>query len=75
MDKKLDTLEQRARTARRLALALGQDAALLAQVETQKVHPAMAAHGLWRDEPELMDLADEIYANRLEQPCRPEITL
>jgi hypothetical protein len=61
--------------AHRLALMLGQDAALLKQVEAQEVHPAMAAHGLWRDEPELAALADEIDANRQEQSSRSEITL
>jgi hypothetical protein len=61
--------------AHRLALVLGQDAALLKQVEAQQVHPAMAAYGLWRDEPELSALIDEIEANRQEQTSRPEIAL
>jgi hypothetical protein len=39
------------------------------------VHPAMAAYGLWRDEPELSALTDEIDANRQRQPSRPEIAL
>jgi antitoxin (DNA-binding transcriptional repressor) of toxin-antitoxin stability system len=34
------------RMARRLALVLGQDAALLEQIEAGKAHPAMAAYGL-----------------------------
>jgi hypothetical protein len=61
--------------AHRLALALGQDAALLRQVEAEEVHPAMAAYGLWRDEPELSALVDEIAANRQGQVSRPEIEL
>jgi hypothetical protein len=61
--------------AHRLALVLGQDAALLKQVEAQEVHPAMAAYGLWRDEPELAALADEIRTNRQDQSSRPEIAL
>lgn len=71
----LERLERMSRVAHRLALVLGQDAALLKQVEAQEVHPAMAAYGLWRDEPELVALADEIRANRQEQSSRPEMTL
>jgi hypothetical protein len=51
----------------RMARALGQDEALLNQVEAQEAHPAMAAYGLWRDEPDLVTLADEINANRVAQ--------
>ena len=69
----LERLERMSRLAHRLALVLGQDAALLEQVEAQEVQPAMAAYGLWRDEPELAELADKIRANRQEQPPRPEI--
>ena len=71
----LERLERLSRIAHQLALVLGQDAALLKQVEDQKVHPAMAAYGLWRDEPELAVLIDEIRANRQEQSFRPETTL
>jgi hypothetical protein len=48
----------------RMALALGQDAELIAEVERGEIHPAMAAFGLWRDEPDLEDLAEEISAER-----------
>jgi prevent-host-death family protein len=71
----LERLERNSIIGHRLALVLGQDAALLKQVEAQEVHPAMAAYGLWRDEPELADLADEIRTNRQEQPARSEIEL
>jgi antitoxin (DNA-binding transcriptional repressor) of toxin-antitoxin stability system len=46
-------LERTSRTARRLALALGQKKAILEKVEQHELHPAMAAFGLWRDEPDL----------------------
>jgi prevent-host-death family protein len=69
----LERLERLSQMLHRLALVLGQDAALLKQVEAEEVHPAMAAYGLWRDEPELSALADEIDANRQEQPSRPEV--
>jgi prevent-host-death family protein len=71
----LDRLERMSQVAHRLALLLGQDAELLRQVETQEVHPAMAAFGLWRDEPEWAALADEIEANRQEQVSRPPVML
>jgi prevent-host-death family protein len=71
----LERLERTSRIAHRLALVLGQDADLLKQVEAQEIHPAMAAYGLWRGEPELADLADEIRANRQEQPPRSEVRL
>ena len=48
----LERLERRYEAASRLALSLGQSAELIKQIEEGKVHPAMAAFGLWRDEPE-----------------------
>jgi prevent-host-death family protein len=57
------------------ALQLGQDPNLLKRITTGEVHPIMAAFGLWRDERELDDLTDEIYANRLRQPTRAEVSL
>lgn len=63
----LERLERLAENARRLALALGQDADLLRQVEAEQAHPAMAAFGLWRDQEELSGLADEIEENRRRQ--------
>ena len=48
----LEQLERRYEAASRLALSLGQSAELIKQIEEGKVHPAMVAFGLWRDEPE-----------------------
>lgn len=60
----LERLERTAHMAQRLALALGQDRALLEKIERREVHPAMAAFGLWRDEPDLAELDQEIRAER-----------
>jgi prevent-host-death family protein len=60
----LERLERMSQLAYRMAQVLGQDETLLKQVEGQEAHPAMAAYGLWRDEPDLATLADEIEANR-----------
>jgi prevent-host-death family protein len=70
----LERLERGARAAHRLALALGQSAELLGHIEAGEVHPAMAAFGLWRDEVELEELADEIHANRQRQTSRPGLS-
>jgi hypothetical protein len=59
----------------RLALALGQSAELLEQIEAGEAHPIMAAFGLWANEEDLADLADEIYANRERQIPRTGVTL
>ena len=71
----LERLERAVRVARRLALALGQDPAVLGRVERGELHPAMAAFGLWRDEPDLSALADEIDRERQSLPPRPEVGL
>jgi prevent-host-death family protein len=71
----LSRLERSSHAARRLALALGQEEALLEKVERHELHPAMAAFGLWRNEADLAALADEIALERLEPPARPEIDL
>jgi prevent-host-death family protein len=71
----LERLQRTSRAARRLALALGQDEAILDKIERRELHPAMAAYGLWRDEADLADLADEISAERLKPPTRPNIDL
>lgn len=71
----LEQLERRADAARRLAIALGQDADLLAQIEAGKIHPVMAAFGLWKDDPDFDNLVDEIYSNRVAQSTRPEVAL
>ena len=71
----LERLERTSRAARRLALALGQAESILEKVERGELHPAMAAFGLWRDEPDLAALADEIAAERLNPPTRPDLDL
>jgi len=71
----LERLERTSRAARRLALALGQSEVILEKVERRELHPAMAAYGLWRDEADLADLADEIAAERLKPSTRPKIDL
>ncbi len=67
----LERLERTSRVGRRLAAALGQDEALLAAIERGEVHPAMAAFGLWRDDPDLADLTERIATNRADQSPRP----
>jgi prevent-host-death family protein len=71
----LERLERNSRLAHRLALAVGQAEALLEKVEKRELHPAMAAFGLWRDEPDLAALAEEIAAERLKPPTRPNLEL
>ena len=67
----IERLERTSRAVRRLAAVLGQNEALLAEIERGETHPAMAAFGLWRDDPELADLADRVAANRSGQLPRP----
>jgi prevent-host-death family protein len=67
----LERLDRMAHMARHMALTAGQNEALLDQIERGEVHPAMAAFGLWRDEPDLATLADEVMHNRDQQPSRP----
>ncbi len=71
----LERLERSARVGSRLALALGQDPALIEQIQAGKVHPAMAAFGLWREEEDLATLTEEILANRSRQTPRDEVAL
>ena len=71
----LERLERASQAAHRLALALGQDHALLDKVERRQAHPAMAAFGLWQAEDDLADLADEIAADRAAVSSRPGIDL
>ncbi|MCA9941609.1 MAG: type II toxin-antitoxin system Phd/YefM family antitoxin [Anaerolineales bacterium] len=66
----LSRLEQAAQMARHLALTLGQDEALLMEIEDRKLHAAMAAFGLWRDEVELARLAEDIAHERQEMNGR-----
>jgi hypothetical protein len=58
-----------------LALSLGQSAELMKQIEAGELHPAMAAFGLWRDDPELAELAEEIRDNRKSQTSRTAVSL
>ena len=69
----LERLERSSHAARRLALALGQSELMLERVERGELHPAMAAFGLWRDEPDLATLAEEIIVERVEAHSRPEL--
>lgn len=71
----LESLEHLSQAARRLAIALGQDEAILNKVEMREIHPVMAAFGLWGEESDLEGLADEIAANRHNPPDRPGIDL
>jgi prevent-host-death family protein len=71
----LERLERTSRAARRLALALGQGEAILDKIERHELHPAMAAYGLWRDESDLADLADEIAGERSKPTTRPNLDL
>ena len=68
-------MERTARLAYKLALALGQDEAILEKVEKRELHPSMAAFGLWQDDPEFTELANEISEDRLRSPSRPKIDL
>jgi len=71
----LERLERAARAARRLALALGQDAALIEQIERRQAHPAMAGFGLWSDDDSLETLVDDIYNSRQTALSRPGVDL
>jgi len=67
----LERLERTSRAARQLALALGQEEAILEKIEQRELHPAMAAFGLWRNESDLTSLVDEIATERRRSPTRP----
>ena len=71
----LERLERASQAASRLALALGQDKELLGRIERRELHPAMSAFGLWRDEPDLANLEEEIDLERQRSSSRPEIDL
>ena len=66
----LEKLERVAQAARRLAMALCQDTALLDQIERGETHPAMAGFGLWLADDELDRLVEEIYQARNTAPRR-----
>ncbi|MFZ5810001.1 MAG: type II toxin-antitoxin system prevent-host-death family antitoxin [Chloroflexota bacterium] len=69
----LERLERAGQIARRLALALGQNETVLDKIERRQLHPAMAAFGLWRDDPDLQELADEIANEREQSTPRPGV--
>ena len=71
----LERLERSAEITRRLAQTLGQSPKLLAKIEAGKVHPAMAAFGLWQDEEDLEDLEARIMKNRQRGSSRPRANL
>ncbi len=59
-----EQLQRLAQVNRGQALKLGQSEEILRQIENQEIHPAMIAYGLWKDEPDLENLIDEIYQAR-----------
>ena len=71
----LERLERSAEITRRLAQTLGQSSKLLEEIEEGKVHPAMAAFGLWKDEEDLENLEVEIINNRRRGSSRPPAEL
>ena len=71
----LERLERSAEITRRLAQTLGQSSMLLEKIEEGKVHPAMAAFGLWQDEEDLDDLETQIINNRRRGSSRPHADL
>jgi prevent-host-death family protein len=71
----LERLERSAEITRRLAQTLGQSPGLLEEIEEGKVHPAMAAFGLWKDEEDLENLEAEIINNRRRASSRPPAEL
>jgi prevent-host-death family protein len=73
--KELERLERTSRAVRRLALALGQEQAILEKVERRELHPLMAPYGFWRDEPDLAEFAEDIAEERLKPSARPPIDL
>jgi prevent-host-death family protein len=71
----LERLERGSQAAHGLALALGQSAELMQEIEAGELHPAMAAFGLWSEAVELEALSDEIHANRRRQASRPGMSV
>jgi len=71
----LERLDRAAEITRRLAQTLGQSPSLLEGIGTGKVHPAMAAFGLWKDEDDLADLETQVLDNRRHAVSRPTVDL
>ncbi|OQA19056.1 MAG: hypothetical protein BWY63_01839 [Chloroflexi bacterium ADurb.Bin360] len=70
-----ERLERASQAARHLAEALGQNPQILQQIDQQLLHPAMAAFGLWRDDPAFEVLVEGIAAERRATYLRPEVEL
>ena len=73
-----DTLERLERSAdllRRLAQALGQSEAILAEIASGAEHPITAAFGLMADQPEWDETVAEIYRQRRQGDRRATVTL
>jgi prevent-host-death family protein len=68
-------LERSAEIARHLAQTLGQSKKLLESIRAGKVHPAMAAYGLWEDENDLADMDETVKKNRQHPSSRPKVEL
>lgn len=62
--RELERLERSSALTRRLATMFGQSAKLLEKIESGKVHPAMAAFGLWKNEKDLDDLEIRVLNTR-----------
>jgi prevent-host-death family protein len=71
----MERLERNSRAAHRLAMALGQDEGLMNKIESRQTHPVMAAFSLWRSDPVLENLVDEIYRARKTSEKRPGVGL
>lgn len=73
-----DTLERLERSAdllRRLAQALGQSEAILAEIASGAEHPITAAFGLMADQPEWDETVAEIYRQRRQGDRRATVKL
>jgi len=68
-------LEHSAEIVRCLAQTLGQSKKLLESIEAGRVHPAMAAYGLWEDENDLAEMDEKVKKNRQRPSSRPRVDL
>ncbi len=67
---KLGRLSRVSPDIRPAALAMGQTPEVLEKIAAGRLHPAMVAFGMWKNEEDLENLTDEIYTNRLGQVPR-----
>ncbi len=70
-----ERLERAAHALRERALALGQSPDIMDAIDRGELHPAAAAFGLWRDEDDMADLTERIYAEREADQDRPGVDL